>query len=709
MDYLIEGMHCGACAARIERHLAKLEGAGAVTVNYATRKARVSGDLPPETVAAVVAKLGYGAKPFTEEPAADTPASGELRSLLVSAVLTAPVFVLGMAHIDFPGNGLIQGVLTTAVLVGPGRGFFVRAATLLRSGGVNMDTLVAVGVGAAYGISVAMLLVGVHHYYFETAAVIVTMVLLGRYLEDRARRGTQAAVKGLAGMQVRTARRLDGSGREEDVPIADVAVGDRLIVKPGDKVPTDGVVDGGESSVDESMITGESLPVLRRGGESVFGASTNVGQGRLIVRVTKTGKATALAHIVSLVEEAQASKAAAQRLADQVAAFFVPAVLLVAVVAFLAHALWLDADWQTALIAAVSVLVVACPCALGLATPTAILAGTGRAAERLILIRSAPGLEKTGRVTTLVMDKTGTLTEGHPAVSEAVYADAVDPSRVLAAALTLETASRHPLAMAVVGFAEAQGVERAPLLTSNEHVGEGLEGEVELVGGTVKVAIGSPEFLARLGAPAPATWLAESGEGRGRVFIAVDGRAAARLTVEDKLRTSAPAAVKALTALGVRLIMATGDRRAVADRVARELALPDVRAELKPEGKVKLIRELQAAGERVAMVGDGINDAPALAAADVGIAVGSGADVALDAAQVVIPHGDLAKVVEAIYISKRTMRVIWQNLGWAFAYNVLAIPVAAAGKLSPMVAAAAMALSSVSVVANSLRLRHLKS
>ena len=464
----------------------------------------------------------------------------------------------------------------------------------------------------------------------------------------------------------------------------------------------------GQSAFDESMLTGEAEPVVRGAGERIVGATLNSGRGRVVVRLTAVAGDTVLAHLVSLVEEAQASKAKVQRLADLVSLYFVPAVLVVAAVTWLVWAVALHAGLTGALGPAVAVLVIACPCALGLATPTAILAGTGRAARELILIRSAPGLEQTGRVTTVVFDKTGTLTEGRPRVTALRLAPGQDEARVLALVAAAEAASQHPLAAAVVAYAEAAGVRPARLASATEHAGRGIVAVASGPDGPVTCVVGRRQFLEENGIPLPAAWVADAAGTGGLFYAAIGGEPAAEFVVEDPIRPSSREAARALARLGVKLIMATGDRAQTAEAVAAVVGVTDVRAGLLPEDKVALVKALRAAGEVVAMVGDGLNDAPALAAADVGIAVGSGADIALDAAALVIPHGNLAKVADAVLISRRTMRIIRQNLAWAFMYNVLAIPVAAAGQLSPMIAAAAMAFSSVSVVGNSLRLRRLR-
>jgi len=713
LDFEVEGMHCGACAARIERALSRLPGARDASVNFATKKARVAGDVSSKAAIEAVAAVGYQMRPASElKPVqAVTAAQREARlDLILAVAFTLPVVALGMGHADFPGSGLLQLVFTTLVLAFPGRGFFERALGLLRHRSVNMDTLVSLGAAAAYLMSVAILLRGGQDLYFEAASVIVTLVLVGRFLEERARNGTQEAIRKLAGLQVRTARKINADGSETDVPAETLRPGDLILVRPGERVPIDGEVIQGSSTLDESMMTGESLPVPRGPGEPVIGATTNTGKGRLVVRCTRSADETVLSRIVSLVEEAQASKARVQRLADRVSLYFVPAVLLVAAATFCVWFFALGVGVEAALYPAVAVLVIACPCALGLATPTAILVGTGRAAQDLILIRSAPGLESAGGLTAVVLDKTGTLTVGRPMVTSFTVQPGFDRRWVLACLTAAESASQHPLATAVVGYGEMEEAPRAKLARFTEHAGRGVEAVVENeAGGQVDCLVGRRRFLEAHGVALPEAWLAlEATAGQGLFFVALDGQAAAAVQVDDPLRSSSRAAVAELERLGVRVIMATGDREAVARDVADRVGIRDVRFGLLPEDKVALVMELRSEGAKVGMVGDGINDAPALAAADVGIAVGGGTDIAVDAAAIVIPHGNLAKVAESILISKRTMHIIRQNLLWAFMYNVLAVPIAAAGRLSPMIAAAAMAFSSVSVVGNSLRLKQVK-
>ncbi len=712
MDYAIEGMHCGSCAARVEGALARLPGAGEVSVNYATKRARVRGDVPSAKVLSEVARLGYAAEPLAatgSAPKSRGKTDAARRSELVLAtVLTLPVFVLGMSHHPFPGNGLIQLLLTTILLAGPGRIFFTRAARLAVRGGVNMDTLVALGVGAAYVASLISMMRGTFAYYFESAAVIATLVLLGQHLEENARRGSAQAVEKLRGLQLRTVRKRFPDGSEQDVDFEALSLGDLFVVRPGEHVALDGVVVEGHAALDESLVTGESIPVARGKGDDVIGTTINTSTTPLLVRATVHPAETVLARLVSLVEDAQASKAAAQRLADRVARIFVPIVLVVAVATLLYWMLARDAAFLDALMPAVAVLVIACPCALGLATPTAILTGTGRAARDLILIRSAPGLESAGALTVAIVDKTGTLTEGRPVVTSLAIEAPFQRAEVLALTAAIEGASTHPLARALLKYAHEAAAPLAQRLDFKDRPGIGLAGQVLLDGKRYDVLAGSFAMLAEAAIALPDAWRQLEGDPQSLVFVVIDGKAAAVFTVKDPIRASTRAALATLREMGLSVVMATGDRDAPARAVAAELGITDVRAALKPEAKLQLVKELRAKGERVGMVGDGINDAPALAEADVGFAVGDGSDLAGDAADIVIPHGNLAKVAEAIEISRKTMRVIRQNLAWAFAYNVLAIPLAAAGHLSPMIAAGTMALSSLSVVGNSLRLSGMK-
>jgi Cu+-exporting ATPase len=546
--------------------------------------------------------------------------------------------------------------------------------------------------------------------YFEAAAVIVSLTLLGQLLELRARSKTSAAIKALLGLAPKTARRLRDDGTEEDVPLGHVHVGDRLRVRPGEKVPVDGVVVDGRSSVDESMLTGEPMPVAKATGDKVVGATLN-GTGALVVRAEQVGSATVLARIVQLVAQAQRSRAPMQRLADKVAFWFVLAVLAVAVATFFAWGLFgPEPAWTHAVLAAVSVLIIACPCALGLATPMSIMVATGRAAHAGVLFRDAEAIERLRTIDTLVVDKTGTLTEGRPAFRDALPADGGDADELLRLAASLDQGSEHPLAAAIVAEARKRALPLERVEDFDSVTGLGVRGRI----GTRTLALGSRAFMRELGVDIEAQSVATAPlreAGASVVFLAVDGRAAGAIAVADPLKASTPAAIAALHAQGVRVVMASGDAQATARAVGARLGIDEVHGEVRPEDKVALVRRLQAEGRRVAMAGDGINDAPALAAADVGIAMGDGTDVAMSSAQVTLLKGDLTRVLEARRISADTVANMRQNLAFAFLYNAIGVPVAAGVLypvygvlLSPMLAALAMSLSSVSVVGNALRL-----
>ncbi|HUL80435.1 MAG TPA: copper-translocating P-type ATPase, partial [Vicinamibacteria bacterium] len=601
--------------------------------------------------------------------------------------------------------------------------FFQRLWTSLRTGRLNMFTLIGIGTGIAWIYSVAAALVpqvfpasfrgpdGAVGRYFESAAVIVTLVLMGQVLELRARARTSGAIRALLGLAPKTARRLGIDGAEADVPLADVRPGDRLRVRPGEKVPVDGVVLEGVTSVDESMITGEPVPVEKAEGARVTGSTLN-GTGGFVMRAERVGKDTLLARIVQLVAEAQRSRAPIQRLADSVAAWFVPAVVAVAAAAFVAWALvGPEPRFAYALVAAVSVLIIACPCALGLATPMSIMVGVGRGASAGVLVKNAEALETLARVDTLVVDKTGTLTEGRPRLVEVAGLDGRDDPEALRLAASLERGSEHPLAGAIVEAAEGRGLSLSAVLGFSSATGRGVRGTVE---GRM-VGLGNPAFFAERGLDVSAfAERAEAArrEGRTVVFLAVDGRPRALLSAADPLKDSAREALRDLRAEGMHLVMLTGDNRTAAEAAGRALGIEGVEAEVLPERKAEVVRKLQAEGRVVAMAGDGVNDAPALAAAAVGIAMGSGTDVAVQSAGIILVKGDLRGIVRARHLSRATLGNIRQNLFWAFFYNALGIPIAAGvlypwlgWLLSPMVAAAAMSLSSVTVITNALRLR----
>jgi Cu+-exporting ATPase len=650
--------------------------------------------------------------------------------------LTLPVFAIAMAEMS-PESPLgarlaprtlvwVQLALGTAVVLWGGWPFFARGWTSLRTRRLNMFTLIAIGTGAAWAYSaVAALLPGIFPasfrgpdgqvaVYFEAAAVITTLVLLGQVLELRARSRTGAAIRALLGLAPKTARRLEDDGSEADVPLDSVRVGDRLRVRPGEKVPVDGVVLEGRSSVDESMITGEPIPVGKREGDRVTGATLNA-TGALLIRAERVGAETLLARIVAMVAEAQRSRAPIQRLADLVAGYFVPAVIAVALLTF---AVWgvqgPEPRMAYALINAVAVLIIACPCALGLATPMSIMVATGKGAALGVLFRSAEAIELLRDVDTIVVDKTGTLTEGRPRLVRVVAAPGFDEETVRRLAASLERASEHPLAQAIVEGAKERGLALADAADFESRTGRGVVGRVE---GRV-VGVGNRSLVQELGADPEAlagTADAMRSEAQTAIFVAVDGRPAGLLGVADPIKESTPAAVEGLHREGLRIVMLTGDNRATAEAVAKRLGLDEVVADVLPQQKAEVVRELQAEGRIVAMAGDGVNDAPALAQAQVGIAMGTGTDVAMESAGVTLVRGDLRGILRARRLSRRTMRNIRQNLFLAFVYNALGVPVAAGilypalgVLLSPMLAAAAMSLSSVSVIANSLRLRGLE-
>jgi Cu+-exporting ATPase len=709
----IGGMTCASCVARVEKALLAVPGVARASVNLATEKASVAGaTLEPALLVAAVQKAGYEARPADAAAPAAPDAAARLPTwwpVAVAAALSLPL-VAPMAARPFGAHWMLPGwlqlALATPVQFWLGARFYKSGWKAVRALSGNMDLLVAIGTSAAWGLSLTLLLAhGAHgepHLYFESSAVVITLVLLGKWLEGRAKRQTVAAIRALESLRV-TEALVRRDGGDVAVPLASLRVGDLMVVRPGERVPADGVVVEGASHLDESLLTGESLPVARRAGERVTGGAVNA-EGQLLVRAGAVGADTMLSRIIRLVEDAQAVKAPIQRLVDRVSAVFVPVVLLVSLVTLLGWGL-ASGDWQQALLNAVAVQVIACPCALGLATPTAIMVGTGAAARHGILIKDAEALETAHAVGVVVFDKTGTLTEGRPAV-EAV--EGASAQRVLELAWSVQRSGDHPLARAVAQAARARQLAPAPASDGVALPGRGVRARV----GELTVFFGNRALMEELGAAtAPFDAAARLHEGRGRTVSWLATQSGDALRVEgllafgDSVKAGARAAVQRLAAMGVRSLMLTGDNEGSARTVAGLVGIEDWVAGALPQRKAQFVAEAMHAGRKVAMVGDGINDAPALAAADVGMAMASGTDVAMHSAGITLMRGDPLLVADAIDISHRTWRKIRQNLGWAFAYNVVGIPLAAFGLLNPVIAGAAMALSSVSVVANALLLR----
>lgn len=762
IELAVTGMTCASCVKRVENALTRVPGVQQASVNLATEKASVDYDpqaVKSEDLVAAVARMGYEALPIVARDehekrhaqAQEAEAAALRRSFIVALVLTLPVFVLEMgAHLS-PAmhhwvqmslgqqtSWVLQFALTTVVLVWPGRIFFTKGLHALWRRAPEMNSLVALGAGAAWcysSIATFMphwLPANARHVYFEAAAVIVTLILLGRMLEARAKGRTGAAIKRLLTLQSRTAR-VRRHGELVDVPINEVRVGDHVVVRPGEKIPIDGEIVEGASFVDESMLTGEPLPVEKSAGMAATGGTVNTS-GSFTLRVTHTGAETMLARIIAMVQDAQGARLPIQAMVDRVTLWFVPAVMSVALLTFFAW-LWLapSAALPTALVHAVAVLIIACPCAMGLATPTSIMVGTGRAAELGILFRQGDALQGLRDVSVVAFDKTGTLTVGKPTLTDILTTDGFDESQMLSWLAAIQQRSEHPIAHAMVEAARARGLTLPDAEDFVAITGAGVRATVE----GRHILLGNRRLLDEQGVAFPgaddagadsphsegardagsvlshvATW-AESG--KTPIYVAVDGRFAAAIAVSDPIKPSALQAIRDLHELGIETAMITGDNSRTARSVAAQLGIRHVQAEILPDGKVAAIQALRGDARKVAFVGDGINDAPALAAADVGIAIGTGTDIAIEAASVVLMSGDLDAVSNAIALSRATLGNIRQNLFWAFAYNVALIPVAAGAlyplwgiSLSPMFAAAAMAMSSVFVVGNALRLRTFK-
>lgn len=707
VDLAIEGMTCASCALLIEMVLNRDPHVKSTNVNFATETVTVHGQLNKEQVSDKISTLGY------ESMSIDTLSQRKnlilkeqqriktaKRRFIWAGILSTPVVAIAMSMNNSRWAHWLQFILTTPVVFGAGRQFFIKAWKLARQKAANMDTLIALGVGSAYGYSLPVMFRRRGHMYFEAAAAIITFVLLGRYLEERARGKAGEAIRKLVDLQPQTATLLR-DGEEIIVDVDELVLEDILLVRPGEKIPTDAEVVFGVSTVDEAMVTGESMPVVKEIGHKVIGGCVN-GNGVLHIKVTAIGMDTVLAGIVHMVDQAQATKLPIQKQVDKISAVFVPAVMGISALTFASWML-VGAPFATAFGSAVTVLLIACPCALGLATPAAIMVGTGQAAKKGVYIRNGESLEVATKLNAIVFDKTGTITEGKPEVTDFYKKSRLGKSKIIALAATAENNSEHFLAKAIVNFANEQAIEQLECSHFYSKTGRGIEAEVD----GKQLLIGNKSWMDEQNVNVEdlmdeASHFAE--QGKTPVYMAIDGKQAAVFGIADKPRLEASSAIARLNKLGVETLMVTGDTEKTANYIAAKVGIEQVVANAKPDEKLEIIRRLQAEGKKVGMIGDGINDAPALAAADVGFAIGSGTDVAIESADLTLVQGDISKVTETIELSTDTINVIKQNLFWAFGYNTIAIPVAALGKLNPMVASAAMALSSVSVIVNSLRL-----
>ncbi|MEA2461647.1 MAG: copper-transporting P-type ATPase [Actinomycetota bacterium] len=714
LDFEVEGMTCGSCAARVQKTLLKDEAVIDAEVNYATGRARVDlrQDGEPETLAAAVERIGYKLRPLADErQSAEETAGDEVRGWQRRVVAATPLVLFAVATMlageSAMHNDWIRAFLLAAGTIAEfaiGRPFLREAAKRARHLTANMDTLIALGTLAAYTYSVYQYASGSEELYFETAILVITFLTVGRYLEARARLRAGDAIRALLQLGAKEARVLR-DGREISVPADEIRVGDLLRIRPGEKIGADGTVVDGSSAVDESMLTGESIPVEKEPGSKVSGGTINAS-GVLTVEATAVGADTTLAHIVKLVEDAQAGKAQIERLADRVSAFFVPFVMAVAALTFLSWSFLGTAS--DGLNAAVAVLIIACPCALGLATPTAIMVGSGRGADLGIFVKSTEALERTRRISTLLFDKTGTLTEGKMQVTKVLAASGISETEVSERAAAVEAASEHPIGKAIASLSERP----SPITGFEALSGHGVRATVDFAGTSETVWVGRSKLMAEAGLITPGELEEKTDvlerDGQTAVFVGWKGEVRGVVALADGLKPHAAEVVARLTEMGIRVALITGDNASTARAVADLVRIDRVMPEVLPAEKTGEIQRLQEAGEIVAMVGDGINDAPALAQADLGIAIGSGTDVAIESSDITLLRGDLEGVVSAVVLSRRIYRTIVQNLFWAFGYNVAAIPLAAFGLLSPVVAGAAMAFSSVSVVANSLRLRRIR-
>ncbi|MCL7747305.1 heavy metal translocating P-type ATPase [Halalkalibacter alkaliphilus] len=738
--FSVKGMTCASCVTRVEKAIAKVEGVQSVNVNLAANQAQVEGEkgiLDPEAVIKRIEKIGYEASIINENEQRKESDEQEvetrklLKDFTVAAVLTTVVLVGSIPHMmhgwgawvpTFLSNPLFLLVLTSYIQLVPGWRFYKNSYKVLRNGSADMNVLVAMGTSAAWLYSGAMTLfpdqltaMGFpYQLYYDVTTVITTLILLGRYFEAKAKGQTSTAIKKLMSLQAKTAR-VSRDGNELEISVDEVKIDDEIIVRPGERIPVDGVVTKGRSTIDESMLTGESIPVEKVSGDEVIGATINKS-GSFRFRATKVGKETALAQIIRMVNEAQGSKAPIQRVVDLISAYFVPAVLLIAVVSFIVwYFVGPDPSLILALTTFIAILIIACPCALGLATPTAIMVGTEKGAENGILIKNATSLERAHKIKTVVLDKTGTITEGKPKLTDIITTDIVSEQELLQVAASVETASEHPLGEAIVEAAKEKDLPINHPESFEAIVGHGLLASLN----NKEVLIGNIKLMSKynidLGLYEEKA-IALADQGKTPMYVGIDGEFAGIIAVADTLKKGTITAIKALKSMGIEVIMLTGDHNRTAKAIAMEAGIDNYIAEVLPEHKAEEVKKLQGEGKMVAMVGDGINDAPALAQADVGIAIGTGTDVAMETADITLMRGDIKSVVTALRLSKSTMKMIWQNLGWAFGYNIVLIPVAAGLLyplfgilLNPMLAGAAMAFSSVSVVLNTLRLKKFKS